>query len=101
MPLPEATADDLRRVGITPEMIRAAFEHRDRKVDGEVSVSVLTDVALLNFDPSRLVISSPTMTGTIAQPAVPRSTRYLIGMSSQNTRRISSRWKIIANHSIT
>jgi hypothetical protein len=42
------------------------------EVEGDiVSVSVLTDVALLNFDLSRLVIFSPKITGKDTRPAVP------------------------------
>jgi hypothetical protein len=76
MSLPEATPNDLRRMGITPEAIREQIERRGQRVNGRtVSVSVLTtDVALLNFDLSRLAISSPVITLMDTEPAVPGST---------------------------
>jgi hypothetical protein len=62
--LPWTTHDDLRRLEITPEAIREQLERGGERMEGDtVSVSVLTDVALLNFDLSRLVIFSPKITG--------------------------------------
>ena len=48
MSLPEATPDDLRRIGITPEVIRDQIQLGGRRVDGDivsVQVFVPTDVA--------------------------------------------------------
>jgi hypothetical protein len=63
-------------MGITPEAIGDAIRRSGHQIDGDIaSISVLFDIALLNFNLSRLVISSPKMAGVDTRiSAVPGTT---------------------------